>query len=158
MKKSYLYSFGKRISSTSFGGFFHFLFLRIYITLNFYWLYVLRLTLINNLYVLPQSNHVIIFTLIKIIFMLQRLSWSLEAQAMKFHDLETYPSTCYLECKVHIVAIISLYLFHWGFKRVDYFKFGCYSYIFICGSQIYATSFRLFFFSYLVHHLFYWDF
>ena len=37
---------------------------------------------------------------------------------------------------------------------MEYFKSGFYSYIFLCESQIYATSFRLFFFIYLVHHLF----
>ena len=79
LKKSYLYSFGKRISSTSFGGFFHFL--SVICSTSYFDKQLICSTS-------PQSNHVIIFTLIKIIFMLKRLSWSFEAQAMKFHNLK----------------------------------------------------------------------
>ena len=130
-----------------------------YITLNFYRLYVLRLILINNLYVLPQSNHVIIFTLIKIIFMLHRLSWSIWSTSYEVSWSWNLPFNLlsWVQSPHRWYYIIYIYSIEASREWITSSLDATLIFLYV-DLKFMPQFFGYFFFTYLVHHLFYWDF
>ena len=110
-------------------------------------------------------NHVVILTLIKILFMLQ-IILKLWSHVMKFQDLKALPfkmlswvqspHKCYymiISISLKIISILLKLQVTPGLDATFFFLF------FTCGTHIYATDFDysfFFFLIYLVDHFFYW--